>query len=144
VGPFGYCTDALGDLVRAALMLVSSGCRTEVTFDGEPREWRLIFETDWKLGSSGKNLDIRLKTFPDVCLASPEADGLLLVEAETTADEFGRAVELAARSIWDRYGVDGYNRAWNPTLNSFPLRALNALSTALSVEEPPLPAEHSS
>ena len=25
VGPFGYCTDALGDLVRAALML---GCRS--------------------------------------------------------------------------------------------------------------------
>ena len=39
IGPFGYCTDALGDLVRAALMLVTSDYRVEVSFDGEPREW---------------------------------------------------------------------------------------------------------
>jgi hypothetical protein len=42
IGPFGYCTDALGDLVRAALMLATSDYCVEVSFDGEPREWRLI------------------------------------------------------------------------------------------------------
>src|SRR6185312_2319561 len=44
VGPFGYCTDALGDLVRAALMIATSGWRAEVSFDAEPMEWRLIAE----------------------------------------------------------------------------------------------------
>jgi len=44
VGPFGYCTDALGDLVRAALMLATSDYRAEVSFDGEPREWRLVID----------------------------------------------------------------------------------------------------
>jgi hypothetical protein len=33
-GEFGYCTDALGDLVRAALMIVTSGRYAVVTFDG--------------------------------------------------------------------------------------------------------------
>ena len=47
VGPFGYCTDALGDLVRAALMIASSGWRAEVSFDGEPMEWRLIVGPYW-------------------------------------------------------------------------------------------------
>jgi hypothetical protein len=41
VGDFGYCTDALGDLVRAALLVATSGARAEVSFDGEPTEWRL-------------------------------------------------------------------------------------------------------
>jgi hypothetical protein len=42
VGAFGYCTDALGDLVRAALMIATSGRYAEASFDGEPREWRLL------------------------------------------------------------------------------------------------------
>jgi hypothetical protein len=47
VGPFGYCTDALGDLVRAALMIATSGVRAEVSFDAEPMEWRLIAGPYW-------------------------------------------------------------------------------------------------
>jgi hypothetical protein len=44
VGPFGYTTDALGDLVRAALMIATSGLRAEVSLNAEPMEWRLIAE----------------------------------------------------------------------------------------------------
>ena len=36
VGPFGYCTDAPGDLVRSALVIATSGLRAEVSFDAEP------------------------------------------------------------------------------------------------------------
>ena len=37
IGPFGYCTDALGDLVRAALMIATTGLRAEVRFDAYAR-----------------------------------------------------------------------------------------------------------
>jgi hypothetical protein len=50
VGPFGYCSDALGDLVRAALMIGTYGFEAEVFFDGEPREWRLH---GWSVFRSG-------------------------------------------------------------------------------------------
>lgn len=48
IGPFGYCSDALGDLIRAALVLATSGYRAEVCFDGEPYEWRLFVDEGWK------------------------------------------------------------------------------------------------
>jgi hypothetical protein len=42
LGPFGFLSDALGDLVRAALMIATSAVQAEVGFDGEPSECRLI------------------------------------------------------------------------------------------------------
>ncbi len=45
VGAFGYCTDALGDLIRAALMVATNGSFASVSFDAEPKEWRVLLET---------------------------------------------------------------------------------------------------
>jgi hypothetical protein len=47
IGPFGYCTDALGDLVPAAPLLATPDYRAEVRFDGEPYEWRLVVDEGW-------------------------------------------------------------------------------------------------
>jgi len=120
IGPFGYCTDALGDLVRAALLLATSDYRAEARFDGEPYEWRLSFDEGWKP-------ELRLRV---------EGDGELLLEGFVSADDFARAVRNTAQGIWDVYKADGYNEAWNGD-RGFPLRALKALDAALICDEPP-------
>lgn len=133
VGPFGYCTDALGDLLRAALIIATSGDRAEVSFDGEPTEWRLIIEVD---SPRKPKVSISIRLFPARFPTQPNWDGEKLLEGCSTADSFARAVRDAAQTIWDECGADGYNSAWIG-LSGFPLRALTALNSALSVAEPP-------
>jgi hypothetical protein len=125
IGPFGYCTDALGDLVRAALILATSGYHAEVCFDGEPREWRLVLDEGWKP-------ELRLRVYDTA--KHPNAD--LVFENYVAADDFAHAVRTVAQHIWDTYGAAGYNEAWSGQ-QGFPLRGLKALDTALSYEEPP-------
>jgi hypothetical protein len=131
IGPFGYCSDALGDLVRAALLAATSGYRAEVCFDGEPQEWRLIVDEGWK-----PELRLRVLTFEDSFIERPEADGDLAIEGHVAADDFARAVQTVAQGIWETYGGAGYNEAWIGR-RGFPLRGLKALDTALSHDEPP-------
>ena len=42
IGKFGYYTDALGHLIRAALPMATGASFTSVSLDGEPREWRIL------------------------------------------------------------------------------------------------------
>ena len=125
VGPFGYCSDALGDLVRAALMIGTYGFEAEVSFDGEPREWRLMagayFDPAWSNWT-----DFRLRVLDQ---------GTKVFEAECSAEAFVRAVLNVAQGILDEYGIDGYDEVWGGP-RGFPLRALSALKTAVSISEP--------
>lgn len=132
VGEFGYCTDALGDLVRAALLVATSGTRAEVSFDGEPTEWRLIVTAN----SPKPQISISVRLFSTLDPHRPDWEGEKLLEARSTGDSFARAVRDAAQSIWDEYGATGYNTAWGGPCG-FPLRALTALNAVLSVAEPP-------
>lgn len=171
VGPFGYCTDALGDLVRAALVIAVFGERAEATFDGEPREWRLIVERAYGQGRGPTDVRVAVTGWPPVdssdghqegahgaikdhppavlgpdwklvvvpvppSVASAPREHMALFEAFTEADAFAKAVRTAAQDIFDENGIDGYNRAWLPVVNGFPLRALRALTEALSIKEP--------
>lgn len=137
VGPFGYCTDALGDLVRAALMIATSGSRAEVSFDAEPMEWRLIVGSYWDDAQSGWTyFRLRVLTFPyAVYPPSPEAEGHSVFEAQCSTDRFVHAVLRAAEAVWDEYGAGGYDRAWGGP-RGFPVRALVALKAAVWLEEP--------
>jgi hypothetical protein len=137
VGPFGYCSDALGDLVRAALMIATSGRRAEVSFDGEPTEWRLIVGLHLDATQSGwTDFRLRVLTFPSASYPpSPEAEGSNVFEARCCSDSFVEAVLKAAQKVWDEYGAAGYDRLWGGPCG-FPLRALSALRAAVSVQEP--------
>ena len=119
IGAFGFCTDALGDLVRAALLLATCANSAEVHFDGEPFEWRLSVYEGWK-----KEALLRVEANRDVVL-----------EDRVAADGFARAVQKVAPSLWDTHGAVGYNEAWHGN-RGFPLRALRALDAALSNDEP--------
>jgi hypothetical protein len=140
VGEFGYCSDALGDLVRAALMIATSADYAEVSFDGEPQEWRLILDERSRPTVSLPEVRIRVLVFPDASPRSPEEQGNTIFEARCTVDAVAGAVQAAAQTVWDQYGAEGYNKAWLPILNGFPLRAMHALSAALSTQEPLMPS----
>jgi hypothetical protein len=132
IGPFAYSTDALGDIVRAALMLATSDYHVEISFDGEPQEWRLIIDEGWK-----PELRLRVLLFDDwTAPKRPETEGQLLMTSHVTADGFARAVQTVAQGIWETYGAEGYNAAWIGR-RGFPLRGLKALDAALSHNEPP-------
>lgn len=138
IGKFGYCTDALGDLVRAALVIAASGSHAEVSFDGEPHEWRLLIDREWGAKTSRAMCHVRVLTFANIGAQSPESEGDNIFDAQCDSDDFARAVETAAREVFEEHGIDGYNKAWLPFLNGFPLRGLEALRAALAVEEPPI------
>ena len=145
VGAFGYCTDALGDLVRAALLIATGASRAEARFDGEPKEWRLIVtdpnkETCHFLGPAERPLrpldvSLRLLAFPDFGRSRPEAEGKALLDISIGPHAFACAVQQAAQAVWDRHGPEGYDAAWCGT-NGFPSRALKALATALAHQDP--------
>ncbi|MBO9709120.1 MAG: hypothetical protein J7521_13010 [Caulobacter sp.] len=134
VGAFSYCTDALGDLLRAALTIASGGYRAETSFDGEPVEWRLILQRDWR-AITPNTFDIKIVSFADIYARQPEAEGHLEFEAQVDGDAFARAIAHAAQTIWDQHGSDGYNRLWGGS-EGFPLRALGALQRALELCDP--------
>ena len=102
---FDYCSDALGDLVRAALIIATSGWRAEVFFDGEPREWRLLIGAYADINPP-KWTDSRLRVF-DV---APGSEDNTTFEASCSPDSFIRAVLMAAQAVWDQYGADGYDK----------------------------------
>lgn len=146
VGEFGDCTDALGDLVGAALLVATAALRAEARFDGEPMEWRLVIgePTGW-IGTTDRaarpprpppEVRLRVLTFADYLSDSPEAEGEALLDTRVTVDAFARAIRKAAWAIWDSYGPRGYDEAWNGP-RGFPLRALRALDVALKHQDPP-------
>ncbi len=137
VGPFGYCSDALGDLVRAALMIATTGWRAQVSFDGEPGEWRLVVGPYWVPPPINRWTDFRLRvfTFARAYPPSPESEGEKIFEASCSPDGFVQSVLKTAQAIWDEFGADGYDKAWGGPCG-FPLRALTALKAAIAVREP--------
>jgi hypothetical protein len=120
-------------------MIATSGHRAEVSFDGEPVETRLVInKKEWKSQPPPEQFHLRLLTFShfaDFQLRLPEQDGIVIFEADIFADAFAEAVRIAAQAIWDQHGAEGYNKAWLPILNGFPLRGLRALTLALATPE---------
>jgi hypothetical protein len=129
-----YTTDALGDLLRAALMIATGAWSASVSFDGEPRESRLIAGNFWDAASRRRRFCVRVLEFADIASKQPDEEGVPVFEAECEARDFAAAVRDAARRLWE-VGADGYR--WRDI--PFPLRALRALETALATKDPPVP-----
>jgi len=138
VGTFGYCTDALGDIVRAALAMAAGSWRARVSLDAEPFEWRLVLVRRPYRNGEAAQLDLQILTFPDIYAEAPDTEGALKFEAICDVEAFARAVAQAAGQVWERHGADGYNQLWAGH-EGFPLRALAALTTALGTSEAPRP-----
>ena len=127
-----YCTDALGDLIRVATLMAAGHNVATISFDGEPREWRWMFQRHWfdDLKGRQEGLRIRILGFYDISEQAPEAEGQLKFEAACDPDDFARAVEQVADRIWSELGTAGYAQVWG--MEPFPTRALVALKAALA------------
>lgn len=130
IGTFSYTTNALDDLIRAAITVATSAYRAELSLDGEPNEWRIILDEGWK-----PDMRLRVVEFPNISPRMDEQKGVVTFEARVKRDDFAHAVQKAAHDIWDKYGEDGYRAAWIGD-NGFPVRALAALDAALAVPPP--------
>lgn len=132
---FGDCSDAVGDLLRTALLIATGAPSATCSFDGEPYEWRLTL--DWTLEWPNR-LDVQIRGFPDIYARAPNEEGELLYSIVCRPDDFARAVARAGQALLDELGIEGFDARWRP--NRFPIRALRSLQAALSLEElPPLP-----
>jgi hypothetical protein len=132
IGGISYTTDAVGDLLRAALMIATGAWSASVSFDGEPHESRLVLGGVWDRDRWRKGFFVRVIEFADIYKKEPDERGIVSFDAECTEREFALAVLEAGRRILAD-GVENYAWADMP----FPTRALRALETALAMEEPP-------
>jgi hypothetical protein len=134
VDGISYTTDALGDLLRATLMIATGEWSASVSFDGEPRESRLIAGNVWDEALRRRRFRVRMLEFADIGSHQPDEEGVLVFDAECEARDLAAAVRDAASRLWDE-GAESYR--WRDI--PFPLRALRALETALTTEDPPVP-----
>lgn len=133
---FGDCTDALGDLLRAALAICAGDYRRAVSLDGEPYEWRVLLQRR-PYPSERETIGVEVRGFADIHACGADQDGELLFSASCEADDFGAAIAEAANRVLSEHGLQGYAERWR--LEAFPLRALTALTAALGTVEPPSP-----
>jgi len=117
-----YTTDALGDLVRFALMLVVGGVAAECSFDLEPTEMRLRGVSD------GVTVHLSVYGFDSIHLDRPIEAGAREFYATCRVVDLGRAVALAADAVLSQEGGTGFKARWT---EDFPTRALVALKAAL-------------
>lgn len=116
----GYLTDALGDLVRAAVAVADGQATPIVIWDAEPNQYR------WYLQRSANAVEVRIAgddQWVDGDL------GTTLLRSACTPVAFCSAVADAATEVLSRHGVDGYLDLWGQ--HPFPLAALEALKAAL-------------
>lgn len=118
-----YCSDALGDLLRAALQIAAGGREATCGFDREPQEWRLHLQRD----VDSRRLFVGVLEFPDFQGNAPIEAGEECFRSECDAREFTLAVEDAARAVFSDKGDVGYREWWNMP---FPEGALAALRAA--------------
>ena len=129
-----YTPDALGDLVRAALMIATGGYSAQVSFDNEPGEHRLVLTSHLDMASGNGPLSIVALELADLYAASPNAEGHQTFIADCEALDFGRAVLACALGAQESFGA---RYDWGG--NGFPLGAMRALEVALAVRDLPKP-----
>jgi hypothetical protein len=120
LGGISDTTDALGDLVRLALMIATGAYRTTVSFDREPAEWRIVAISLTDASGNGP-VSVAVYSFPDVADA-PLSEGMLAFTGDCGARELAHAI------------LDGVRAALVDPANDFaePVEALRVLQLALA------------
>ena len=137
IAGFGDCTDAFGDLARAALAVVTGGREARVRFDGEPNEWRLVLSRPQTFDGPDR-LTLRVLEFRDIVEALPDSEGFEAFSADIETDAFGHAVLAALQSL--STDIEAFHRRWRAS-EGFPTRATAALAAALQVRATPRSVE---
>lgn len=115
-----YLSDALGNLVLAALVIGSQFSKASFSFDEEPGEYRWIIErTDANL------VRINNLSFEELWGGKPDEAGELLFTSECRPIVFSEAVLRAATDLLEKIGEKGYSEQWAE--HPFPVRQLTLL-----------------
>ncbi|WP_226636945.1 hypothetical protein [Brevundimonas poindexterae] len=115
-------TDALGDMIRAAVDLLRGADSCRFSFDGEPVETRWVLDRD-----APNEVRLRLLQFPHICRSSAFDPGVERFSAVMAADSFVRAVLREADRIHFELGEADYEKRWG---TAFPAKELEILRTA--------------
>jgi hypothetical protein len=131
VGSFGYLTDALGDLVRAAVAIATGAISAQMIVNGEPMLWGLAIHDGWQSTRRPQAYRFSIRvSHGDEASPSPVLSWSdKLVEGYVAADAFAMAVSKAAHEVLIEHGEAGYLARWRE--HPFPMRALVALDAAL-------------
>lgn len=144
---FAYVTDGLGDIIRAALSIVTGTTHVDVLFDCEPHIWGLSVEPAGVAGDHDDPIRLCRVTVRDGGDGEDGAaneggpvwlwNSAVLLEAVVVSDDFGHAALRIAEVMRERTDDKSYRERWGhyANLEGFPLRGMTALSAALSVKE---------
>lgn len=140
IGPlgFGYLTDGFGDLARAALAIATGQYKAALILDGEVRRWRITMQQAAEWDDTQQLLRLQVWTLAgDLALdeSDPDTPPILSFEAVHEPDVMLTVIVRELERLWSQYGAEGFDRMWISHV-AFPLRAMTALKTALSIAEP--------
>jgi len=94
-----YTTDAVGDLLRAALLIAAGAPNASVSFDREPAEWRLILRSLLDVASGRGPVELSVFEFADSCAALPDSEGHEVFKVSCSALDFAHAVLKTVDSV---------------------------------------------
>jgi hypothetical protein len=120
-----YLSDALGNLILAAVAVLSGAHCISIGFDEEPGEYR------WSLERAGnEDLVVKVLEFPELWGNKPNSQGSLLFECSCHPLEFAQAVQAAATRVLALHGLEGYREKWGD--HAFPSKQLELLHEQVS------------
>lgn len=125
-----YIGDALRELVEATLTIVEGSAHSVAHFYDEPGECRLVLELQ------GYQIRVRILEFPETWSEEPDEAGAARLDAMCAFREFAEAVLVAARTVLDTHGLQGYVEKWGR--HEFPADAVYKLEHALQGATPSL------
>jgi hypothetical protein len=120
-----YLSDALGDLVLAALAAVRGFRAIAFSFEEEPGEYRWVITTPRM-----NEVDIAILEFDDLYAEKPDSEGRCLFKVRCRPSVFAQAVADAAKAVLDAHGESGYRETWGD--HPFPAASFSELTSALA------------
>jgi hypothetical protein len=120
-----YLSDALGNLVLAAVALLSRFNGLSFSFDEEPGEFRWVFTP-----TRVNEVEFKILGFDDLYHHKPDSEGRLLFRTVCIPETFAKAVHQAATKVLAEHGEAGYGTEWCEY--PFPTERLNDLSRLLA------------
>lgn len=119
-----YLSDALGNLVRAAVALLSGFSAVTFSFEEEPGEYR------WVIRSPRLNeIDLAVLEFPDLYGGRPDHEGKEMLRLRCAPEDFAQAVYEAGSRVLVEEGEAGYSEKWSE--HEFPIHQLAELRRLL-------------
>lgn len=123
-----YLSDALGNLVLAALGTLAGFKSVAFGFDEEPGEYRWVIQQ-----TDANEIRIEVLSFDELWGNKPNAEGRVLISTVCRPVVFAAAVQKAATAVLAQYGEEGYHAKW--VEHPFPSRQLTLLAELVALRE---------